>query len=75
MAARSWSLEQRAQQAAAIRNWSPWESSTGPNTPRGKAVVARNADKDGQRQQVRAESKRVNEILRRHRDMLVEVTP
>jgi hypothetical protein len=48
------SPEQRARQAALIRRWRPWERSTGPKTPRGKARVARNAYKGGLRGQLRS---------------------
>jgi hypothetical protein len=40
--ATGWTLERRAKQAAAIRRWRPWEHSTGPKTPQGKAKSARN---------------------------------
>ena len=40
---RHWTAEQRARQSAAIRRWAPWEHSTGPRTPEGKARVSRNA--------------------------------
>ena len=40
---RHWTAEQRARQSIAIRRWAPWEHSTGPRTPQGKARVARNA--------------------------------
>lgn len=43
MAARKWTLAQRQQQARAIRDWRPWEQSTGPRTPEGKSVVSGNA--------------------------------
>jgi hypothetical protein len=52
MASRS--PEQRARQAALIWRWRPWERSTGPKTPRGKARVARNAYKGGLRGHLRS---------------------
>lgn len=42
MAARHWTDEQRAHQAAKIRQWQPWKHSTGARTPEGKAVSAQN---------------------------------
>lgn len=51
--ANGWTPERRARQAALIRNWRPWEKSTGPRTPKGKALVSRNADKGGWREQLR----------------------
>lgn len=54
MTARQWTPEQRVQQSAKIRQWRPWDKSTGPVTPEGKAVVARNGYKGGLRPKVRA---------------------
>ena len=51
--ANGWTPERRARQAALIRNWKPWEHSTGPRSPEGKAKAARNADKGGTRQLLR----------------------
>jgi hypothetical protein len=45
----AWTPERRAKQAEAIRRWRPWDQSTGPKTETGKARVARNAYKGGQR--------------------------
>ena len=39
---RRWTDEQKARQAALIRSWRPWERSTGPRTPQGKAVSSHN---------------------------------
>jgi len=47
--ARKWTLEQRARQAEMIRQWKPWESSTGPKTAEGKARSSSNAFKGGTR--------------------------
>lgn len=43
MAARHWTIEQRARQSELIRTWAPWTASSGPKTPAGKAVSRRNA--------------------------------
>lgn len=43
MAARKWTAEQKAKQSAAIRNWQPWDKSTGAKTPEGKAISSMNA--------------------------------
>lgn len=45
--------EHRRQQAERIRACSPWERSTGPRTPEGKAVASRNAWRGGKRQLLR----------------------
>ena len=49
--ANGWSRERKAKQRKAIYAWRPWEKSTGPKSPAGKDVVARNAWKHGQRSQ------------------------
>ena len=51
--ANTWTPERRARQALLIRNWKPWERSTGPRTRDGKAKVSRNADKGGHRDKLR----------------------
>jgi hypothetical protein len=38
-----WTPERKFIQAIAIQRWRPWEHSTGPRTPRGKAQAALNA--------------------------------
>ena len=58
-----WTLERRQRQAELIRSWKPWEQSTGPRTPEGKARVSRNAWKGGHRAQLRALSKELNAEL------------
>lgn len=40
--ANGWSDGRRAKQSAAIKTWRPWEKSTGPKTPGGKARSALN---------------------------------
>jgi hypothetical protein len=43
VAARNWTIEQRARQASLIRGWKPWEKSTGAITIEGKRKSSRNA--------------------------------
>jgi len=64
--ANGWTLERKARQAQLIRNWRPWERSTGPTSAVGKAVIARNAWKDGHRQELR----QLAPTLREQRDAL-----
>ena len=45
--ARKWTAEQRAQQAEKIRQWQPWQHSTGARTIEGKAIAWHNAFKCG----------------------------
>jgi hypothetical protein len=40
--ARTWTPEQKARQADLIRSWKPWEKSTGPTSPAGKATASQN---------------------------------
>jgi hypothetical protein len=47
--ANGWTSERRARQAALIHTWRPWEKTTGPKTPQGKAKASRNAYKGGTR--------------------------
>ncbi|MGZ5053784.1 MAG: hypothetical protein ACXWAT_02435 [Methylobacter sp.] len=53
MAARKWTDDQKAKQAAAIHNWQPWKKSTGTKTPEGKAISSMNAHSGYFRQRVR----------------------
>lgn len=43
--ANGWTPERRPAGSAAIRQWQPWKSSTGPVSVGGKAKASRNADK------------------------------
>ena len=49
MKRRIWTLEQRLQQAQRIHQQKPWERSTGPKTPEGKAISRENSLKHGTR--------------------------
>lgn len=48
-----WTPERRARQAALIKQWRPWEKSTGPKTEEGKVLSALNAYKGGHREELR----------------------
>lgn len=52
-----WSPERRAKQAERIREWAPWEKSSGPKTDAGKSAASKNADKGGQRVALRGASR------------------
>ena len=56
--------EHRARQAALIRTWRPWEKSTGPKSPAGKAAAASNAFKGGHGAKLRQLQRTMNELLR-----------
>ena len=49
MAARKWTAEQRKQQSLIIRQWQPWQHSTGAKTAEGKAITSQNGYKGGMR--------------------------
>ena len=49
MAARKWTVEQRKQQSLKIRQWQPWNHSTGAKTIEGKAITSQNGYKGGVR--------------------------
>ena len=66
MAARHWTAEQRAQQSAKIRQWQPWDKSTGARTQKGKAVSAQNAFKGGWR----AEFREISALLKEHKESM-----
>lgn len=68
--ATTWTPERRARQAALIRTWRPWERSTGPTSPAGKAVSANNAYKGGFGAELRALRKEVNAEIRAARDLV-----
>ena len=71
---KGWSQERRQRQAEAIKRWKPWEQSTGPRTPEGKATAASNSlvhglDTAQQREFMRG----VRAILREQRQALKEL--
>ena len=51
----------RALRAELIRRWKPWQKSTGPATPEGRAKVSMNAFKGGWREQLRELKKLLRE--------------
>lgn len=63
--ARQWTAEERERQSALIRNWRPWEKSTGPKTLGGKVACKLNPMKHGLRSaEFRTEQKRIHQVLR-----------
>ena len=65
-----WTPERRAKQAELIKQWMPWKQSTGPKSIEGEARVAANAWTGGQRAQLRALTKMVNDELKAARDLV-----
>ena len=70
MAARIWTPEQRQRQREAIQRWQPWNQSTGPRSPEGKAAASRNAFTGGDMAQIRELAKDENRVLREQRKWL-----
>jgi hypothetical protein len=76
--ANGWSMERRQLQALMIRRWQPWKRSTGPKTPAGKAISARNGYKGGSMREklrrLREELEKMeaieNEIYRKHAERI-----
>jgi hypothetical protein len=65
----AWTAERRAKQAELIRTWKPWQQSTGPITTEGKAVVASNAWRGGQRNMLRILTRMVNAKIRESKEI------
>lgn len=63
-----WTAERRARQAAAIRRWQPWRSSTGPKSAAGKTRSSQNASKPGsvakQVAEIKADLTKVRRMIR-----------
>ena len=57
---RHWTARERQRQAVLIKQWQPWQHSTGARTLEGKAIASRNAYKGGERQQLKA----ISQLLR-----------
>ena len=50
---RQWTTQERQRQAELIKQWKPWQHSTGARTIEGKAIAFRNAFTGGFRQQLK----------------------
>ena len=51
--ANGWTLERQQRQSKLIKQWKPWEQSTGAKTKNGKLKTSQNAYKGGQRKYLR----------------------
>jgi len=60
----------RRRLSEAIRRWKPWNQSTGPKSPEGKAAVSGNAWKGGDWLKLRQAIKALNQAMREQRSSL-----
>ena len=70
MSARTWTTAQRQRQSDAIRRWKPWQKSTGPKSPEGKAAVSRNAWTGGEWLKLRRAITELIQAMREQRGFL-----
>ncbi|HNJ38771.1 MAG TPA: hypothetical protein PL071_12275 [Nitrosomonas sp.] len=65
---KQWTAEERLRQSQLIKNWRPWEQSTGATTSQGKARSSQNAYKHGigkLKKEIRAVLKQQEQFLER----------
>ncbi len=66
---RKWTPQERQIQRELIKQWKPWEQSTGARTKEGKARSSQNALKHGFRSREQIElRKQVNELIRQYKE-------
>lgn len=69
--ANGWTAERKARQSELIRNWKPWERSTGPKTSGGKMRSSQNALLHGAySQEAKKEEQKLSLFLRECRNFL-----
>lgn len=66
---RQWTVAERQRQAELIKQWQPWQNSTGAKTSKGKAISSRNAFKGGFRQELIE----LRKLLRKQQNNLKEI--
>jgi hypothetical protein len=62
--------DHRRLRAKLIRKWKPWEKSTGPKTPKGKAKVSRNGYRGGTRPLLRELARKLSVEIEASRERL-----
>ena len=67
--ANGWTAARKARQRVLIRNWRPWENSTGPKSEEGKVRSAMRGFKGATRPTLRA----LASVLRQQREFIEEV--
>ena len=70
MSKNRWTPERRKRQAEMIKNWRPWEQSTGPKSKDGIEASKMNAQKHGA---YSAKTKAMRRILLEHGNLLEEL--
>ena len=65
--------EHRRLRSELIRRWRPWEKSTGPRTPEGKASSSRNRWRGGKREQFRTLMRELRSALDEQAGLLDEI--
>ena len=70
MPARKWTKEQRLRQSEAIRQWKPWESSTGAKTEQGKTISSKNATKTVDSAYVRELIKQMKRLMKEQKKLI-----
>ncbi len=68
--AKGWTPERREGQSEAIKRWKPWNQSTGPKSPEGKAAASRNAWTGGHLVKMRQLVKALNQTMGTQRKSL-----
>jgi hypothetical protein len=68
-----WTPGRKAKQAQVIQRWKPWQRSTGPKSADGKAKVARNAFKGGNRPALRQSIAILKQCFKDNEDFLGEL--
>jgi hypothetical protein len=68
---RNWTPEQRQRQRELIQRWKPWKQSTGAKTLEGKKQSSRNAYKTGKSLEIREMIKKINELLRMQKNLML----
>jgi hypothetical protein len=70
-----WTPERRRRMRERIHEWKPWERSTRPRTPEGKARVARNAYKGGTRPLIRELARHLREYIKEEENIREMILP
>ena len=65
-----WTPERRKRQSEAIKQWKPWQQSTGPKSPEDKAAASGNAWAGGEWKKLRLAIKELNDAIRAQWDQL-----